>query len=248
MTDYIAFDENKIPFSIYDVEQNVSLKKCDLYCICGQKVFYKKNSIVFEDKLGRVRQKISHFSHYKNAECKIYKIIKDNEDKSNNKIEDAPVLTEIEKRIKRIIKIIKYIEKSTKIYLRYKYEINVAIRKSNENNLEYSQYYNDFINNIRFNKNEYIGFKDLEFKKTENNIIYIINEILCKALSTTLIVNICSDFERYVVYVKQLALVAVYASRCTDTKIIEKKSKIFIDSIEQNIKRKIYRLYYNTEL
>ena len=57
MTDYIAFDENNVAYSIYDVEKNEYLKKCNLYCICSEKVFIEKIVLFFKIKMELLNKK-----------------------------------------------------------------------------------------------------------------------------------------------------------------------------------------------
>ena len=61
---------------------------------------------------------------------------------------------------------------------------------------------NDFIHKFLFNRTELIGFKELETKTFDNNIIYMIPELILGVISKSLILKICSDFDRYIIFVK----------------------------------------------
>ena len=110
MADFIAFNNDfTISYSIYDA---IELQKLGMnmkyYCLCTKPIFIKNESIIFTNKKGNHIQKHSHFSHYKNSNCVVKKAFntKENVKSFDNKIGDAPEITEVYKRFKIITKIL----------------------------------------------------------------------------------------------------------------------------------------------
>ncbi len=94
---------------------------------------------------------------------------------------------------------------------------------------------NDYIMNILSSQSTLIGFKDIEYSNIGcfNNVIYVINDI--EIISNTTLNKICDDFDRYKVYIKNLSLISLYASRCYDFHKIELEVFSYITVIENEI-------------
>jgi hypothetical protein len=237
MTDYIAFDSDEKAYSIYEVNDDVIGN--GLYCICKEPVFYKKQSKVFNDKYGNTIERMAHFSHYKNSNCSIKKLFKDDEDDEDDlyKYESpAPLLTLTDKRIKRIKTILKYIKKSFKAFKLTRIDIKNIIKEAKQQHIEYNQYINEYILKLLDVKTKLIGFKDIVNTKIENDIVYDITDI--DEISFSYMNKICDEYDTYIIYVKSLSLIALYASRCREAKIIATQIEAFQQSIKEAIKNK----------
>ena len=179
MTDYVAFNKENKPYSIHDIEKilkDIQDYKPDLYCICKEPVFYKKNSIEFVNKYGQKIQRINHFSHYPDSNCNV-KQIKALISKAE-KVNNAPQLTEIEKRILRLNTLLWCYNKSYKEYITSKQECKEIIEKAKKNNIDYEKFLSPFILKLICIKtnNEYIPYKDIETLEIDKNRMYHINE------------------------------------------------------------------------
>jgi len=231
MTDYIAFDKENKVYSIYDIEKilkDIPDYKPDLYCICKEPIYYKKNSIEFINKKGHKIQRINHFSHYPNSKCDI-KVIQSTKNKAD-KTNDAPEKTEIEKRINRIMDLLWFYNKSCKNYNTYKGECELIIKNAKKHKINYEPLLSPFIIKLISIKtnNKYISYKDIESLEIEENIKYNINEFSIFILDIkdrksfnnnfiypkSFIYTLCNDFDRYIKYLKNLSLIIVYYSRC----------------------------------
>jgi hypothetical protein len=248
MADFIAFNNDfTITYSIYDAielqKQGMNMK---YYCLCTKPIFIKNESIIFTNKKGNHIQRHCHFSHYKNSNCVVKKAFntKENVKSFDNKIEDAPEITEVDKRVNIITKILKTYYKSlnklniTKGLLREC--INIAIN----NNIDHNLFMNDFIKKILLSKTTLIGFKEIEHSNINcfNDVVYVIGDI--EMISNSLLKKICSNFERYKVFIKSLSLIALYASRCINFDRIDLEAFSFIKNIEDqiNIYKKLHEL------
>jgi hypothetical protein len=237
MTDYVAFDKDfKIAYSIYEA---IELKEkeivIDYYCLCTKPLFVKGESIEFVNKKGIVIQRAAHFSHYKNCNCIVKEAFKSN-DKSNNYYADAPEITDEDKRVNILMKIIKKYYKSTYKYRTAKNLIKNAINIAINNKIYYKNNLNEYIERILYNPTKGIGFKEIEFTDIDfNNEIYIIIDVMNETISHSYIKKICNDFERYKVYVKKLSIISLFASRCIDFDKIDLTTNMFIQELEDKI-------------
>lgn len=219
MTDYIAYYKNK-PISIYDykdmIEKDKSIKNEPIYCICGENVFFKNESKYFKRKNSNASiQMICHFSHYKNSNCNINKIFNSTSNFGVT-ISNSPNKTELEKRMERIDIIIKgylsgykkQMEIKTKIFKLDKIiNINKIDIKLSEELLQLKDnfYYEitfRYLENIIINPNK--RYKLIDIINNEKNF----------GISYSLYNYICSDYEKFKIYVRQLSLIILYYSRC----------------------------------
>lgn len=255
MVDFVAFDKHlNTSYSIYDVlERNNDMKKeeQEYYCLCGDKVYAKNESIVFVNRKGRQIQRRCHFAHYKNSKCVIKKAYNsidylDEEEEENSKIDDAPEKTEEYKRYEILFEILYNYRKSKKLKIEAKKLIEEALKYCDKYKIEYT--ITDYIYNIIDNKTIGIGFKDIEYKDIElNNNIYTIIEletdIYDKALPIGYISNSCirkisNNFELFKIFVKKLSIMSLFASRCINYDKIYNQVNNFIDEIEKKLYQK----------
>ncbi len=219
MTDYIAYYKNE-PISIYDykdmIEKDKSIKKEKIYCICGEHVFFKNESKYFKRKNSNTPiQIICHFSHYKNSNCSINKIF----NSSSNfgiTISNSPNKTDVEKRMERIDIIIKGYLNGYKKQMEIKTKIFKLSNIININKIDIKL--SEEILELKDNFYYQITFRDLENIIIKPNRRYKLIDIIDKernfGISYSLYNYICSNYERFKIYVRQLSLVILYYSRC----------------------------------
>ncbi len=158
------------------------IKYIDYYCLCGKPVFIKNESIEFINKKGTIVQRKCRFSHFRNCCCIVKKAFSTiSDDDIDNKVDDAPETTVIDKRIKIIRNILYYYKKSI---LKF-YSVRTFLKNSNiiaiNNNIDFNIYTTDFIYKVLYNNTKAIGFKDIEaYELDYNNSIYIINDLFLK--------------------------------------------------------------------
>ena len=237
MADFVAFNkEFTITYSIYDAleleKQGINIT---YYCQCQNPVFIRNESIEFKNKKGTIIQRHAHFCHYKNCNCIIPRIFNKEEKQDSNKTDDAPEKTVLYKRKRIIFKILDVYNKSLKIVNYAKGLLKDCINVAKNNHVDYHSFMNDYIMNILSSQSTLIGFKDIEYSNIGcfNNVIYIINDI--EIISNTTLNKICDDFDRYKVYIKNLSLISLYASRCYDFHKIELEVFSYITVIENEI-------------
>lgn len=244
MTDYIAYYKNE-PISIYDykdmIEKDINLKKEKLYCICGESVYFKNESKCFKRKnSNNVIQIICHFSHYKNSNCSINKIFYSSSNFGIT-ISPSPNKTDVEKRMERIDIIIKGYLNGYKKQMEIKTKVNTLYKTiiTNKLNIELSEELLQLRDNFYYE----ITFRDLENIVIKPNRRYKLIDIIDKernfGITYSLYNYICSDYERFKVYVRQLSLIVLYYSRCINYNYNDSINDIIKDcmiQLENNIK------------
>jgi hypothetical protein len=173
-------------------------------------------------------------------DCNIKKIY-DKKDKNETSIiiGDAPEHTEIGKRLKIILKILKLNKKSMKIYFNCKSNLDDVFKYAYIHNININAFEEIMTDNIKklINfKTTVIGFKDIEIKEIEQNKIYYINDLFLDSdvkdnslgvISYSLLYSICNDFERFKVFIKKLSLITMFSSRCINFNVFEPEAEMF---------------------
>jgi len=242
MADFIAFDKDFTNnFSIYDA---LELKKnkinIDYYCLCRNPVFIKNESIEFTNKKNTIIQRHAHFAHFKNCDCNIKKIYdKKDKNETNTIIGDAPENTEMSKRIKIILKILKLNKISMQTYFKAKSNLDDVFKYAKIHNInidEFEEIMTDNIKKLMNFKTFLIGFKNIENEEIEQDKIYYIGDLFLDGnendnnlgvISYSLLYSICNDFERFKVFVKKLSLITMFSSRCINFNVFEPEAEMF---------------------
>ena len=241
MTDCIAYIEN-IPISMYEYEDKIKedsnyKNKHTLKCICGEEVFFRKESKEFTRKnTSCYIKKICHFSHYKNTDCIINKLI--DYDKKTHKIIGYFDTNEIDRRIK--------------LLRRQLYIYALSLKKHNEINGKVNEYDKIIKNNkldININNNllilksnyyQPISIKQLQTKIIDFNLKYKIIEVelypkIQIDISSNYYLYICSNFELFKHYIKQIGIIIQFYSRCVKYSYIDNQ----LDILEKEINNKL---------
>lgn len=265
MTDYVAFDSDNSPISVYEYKSRCCEK--DIFCICGKKLFFRDESIYFERVMYGKKsmiQRACHFSHFKGDNCSIPKLVTNH--RQGKDMKDKPELTEEDKRIKRLRLMLISIYTDEKQRLGCEGYLKEIIMKAKENNILFETImsenyrrsyalYQDLINQNKTNY-KHISFKQLTDIIIEPNVHYKISEIdysyplkknkknkfvfdySCLNISHSFLMSIVRDFDLYCHYLKQLSLIYVYySSRCSLDNIqnLENELKLFDDNISKCI-------------
>lgn len=238
MTDYIAYYKNE-PISIYDykdlIESNPDIKKEQIYCICGEPIYYKNESKPFKRcNSNCIIQTICHFSHHKKSNCNINKIFKTS---VNHGIINTGIMrTEIEKKMDRLNNIVKaYLtgikienELKSKLYTTIKYMTNARLKEIN---------LSDDLLKIKDNFYYPITFRDLMNTKINHMKRYKLIDIYPKeknnGISSSIMNYICGNDDIYKLYIRNLSLIIVYYSRCINYSYKDSINMIITDCIYQ---------------
>jgi hypothetical protein len=247
MADFVSFDKDLLnSYSIYEAlefkENNIDNT---YYCLCGSPLFIKNESIKFLNKNGIIIQRHAHFSHYKNCLCNVKKVFDKTKINNTFKISDAPKNTELTKRISIIHKILSIYKKSYYNYFKYNDDVSNIINTAKKYKIDINEFNDVMDDNVKKLINIRpigIGFKEIEFKQIEQNIIYYIVDLFLDedvkkfgVISYSLLYRICDDFERYKRFVKNLSLIAMFASRCINFHHIKSSKDYFIIKATEKI-------------
>ena len=270
MTDYVAFDSDNSPISVYEYK-NRSCEK-DIFCICGKKLFFRDESIYFERVMYGKKcmvQRACHFSHFKGDNCIIPKLVTNHRQSKDTK--DKPKLTEEDKRIKRLKLMLISIYTDEKLRLGCEGYLKEILMKAKKQDISFEDYMSNhykksfalYQESINRNKTNYkhISFKQLPDIIIEPNVHYRIVEIdysyplktnkknklitdyNCLNISHSFLMSIVRDFDLYCHYLKQLSLIYIYySSRCSLDNIqnLENELKLYDDYISKCIYQKSF--------
>lgn len=249
MTDCIAYI-NDVPISMYEYEDKIKEDnnykiKHTLKCICGENVFYRKESCEFTRKNSNcVIKKMPHFSHHKNTDCSINTLI--DYDKSKHATIGYFNTTEIDRRIALLNRQLYISAKALKKHNLINGIINEYCYIINKNKLNIN--INDNLLILKDNYYEPISIKQLETKTIDFNIKYRIVELnlypkIKINISNNYYLYICSNFELFKHYIKQIGIIIQFYSRCVKYSYIDNQLDILKLEIDNELKQKHIKMF-----
>lgn len=244
MTDCIAYLNNE-PISIFEYQDKPIDKKDTLKCICGENVFFRKESCEFTRKNSHcIIKKMPHFSHHKNTDCPINNLI--DYDKTKFVAIGYFKTNEMDRRVGLLSRQLYIAGKALKKHNEINGLVNHYDKIIKNNNLDITIQPNLLI--LKDNYYEAISIKQLDTRVIDINIKYRIMELelypkIKIHVSSNYYTYICSNIELFKHYIKQIGIIIQFYSRCVKYTYIDNQLEILEREVNNQITKKQLEMF-----